>query len=182
MSREGDDHLISLIGMMGSSSTAGDGEAINAFRVATRALERRGLSWRELAVMALRPPVAARPIWQGPAPSATPRPEPKPNPAPPPRPAPPPEPDRIRKRGFQVPPAISGTVRILDDDRKGRILIIEVEGRVQGQDVVYGPLLAYAGTVRDTLLASNNHYGTLRVRPPLHESSMPQVVSCSTVR
>ena len=179
MSRDGDDHLISLIGMMGSSTAAGDGEAINAFRVATRALAKRGLTWRELAERGLGAP-APKPIWQGPTPTPSPD---APRyadrtsaPPPPPPPPPPPDPEKPRKRGFDVPPAISGIVRIIDDDRKAKLLIVEVEGR----DARYGPLLAYAGTVRDTLLAANNRYGTLRVRPPRHETSMPQIVACSS--
>lgn len=168
-----------LIGMMGSTSSAGDGEGVNAYRLATRELARQGLTWRDVAERAfLHKHQPTRGIWQEPEPRREPRREPRNEYAskPPPPPPPPPEPPPVRTRltGFDVPAAIMGIVRILDDDRRSKILIVEVEGR----DSIYGPLLAYAGTVRDSLLAANNRQGTLRIRPPRHETSMPQIVGC----
>lgn len=179
------DHLIMLIGMMGSTSSAGDGEGVNAFRMASRELTKQGLTWRDIAERALRaPPVQPRGIWQGEPVHREPPPRRRePNneytSAAPPPPPPKDEPPPIKKRltGFDVQAAISGVVRILDDDRKSKLLIVEVEGR----DVIYGPLIAYAGTVRDSLLAANNKQSTLRIRPPRHETSMPQIVGCRSI-
>lgn len=53
MPEDPDERLLALISMMNASTAAGDGEAVNAFRMATRALQQRGLSWREFALLAL---------------------------------------------------------------------------------------------------------------------------------
>lgn len=164
------DHLIMLMGMMGATSSAGDGEGVNAFRLATKELERQGLSWRDVAEKAFRSKPSD--IWQGTPPRReSTRREPPP---PPPPPQPKPEPVKIRRTGFDIHAAISGVVRVLDDDIKARLLIVEVESA----DCIYGPMIAYAGTVRDNILAANRHPATLRVRPPRNETSLAQIVAC----
>ena len=204
MAGETDEQLIALIGMMGAESSAGDGEAVNAFRAASRALARRGISWRDFAIRALARPAPA----PAPAPAAPPRPAPTPAPAwdadvpwsrgpsggtdpredlrarrtqanedlwarrgrtPPPAP-----PQKPRRSGSDVPAALAGTIRIIDDDRRSRILVIEVDGK----DAVFGPMLAYAGAARDNLIAATGRHATLRIRPARAEGYMPQVVGC----
>lgn len=49
------DRLITAIGMMGSTSSAGDGEAVNAFRAASAMLAKRGLRWSDVADLAFGP-------------------------------------------------------------------------------------------------------------------------------
>jgi hypothetical protein len=165
------EHLKMLISMMDSITSAGDGEAINAFRMATRELERQGLKWRDIGERAF-PKGIYQGSWgqsnthkqQSPQESAKPK-EP---------PVAPKEKAKERLTGFEIPPAISGVINIMDDDVKSGIIIIEVEG----QNNIYGPMIAYAGQVRDNLIKGNRHHGTLRVRPPRNHMSMAQIVSC----
>jgi hypothetical protein len=188
MARDGDDHLIALIGMMGSSTGAGDGEGVNAYRVASRALAKRGITWRDLAERALRtPPTPPRGIWQG-DPSSRQQQQRREERrderareraySPPPPPPPPQQPKpKPRRSSHGVPAAIGGVISVIDDDRRSGIVVFEIDGK----EAVFGPILAHRGAVRDNIVAGNGRYATMRIRPPRQEGSMPVAVACSTL-
>jgi hypothetical protein len=169
------EHLKMLMSMMDSMTSAGDGEAVNAFRIATKELERQGLKWRDIGERAF-----PKGIYQGSwGQSNTHRQENRQESVKPKEPFVAPkekekEREKERLTGFEIPPAISGVINIMDDDVKSGVIIIEVEG----QNNIYGPMIAYAGQVRDNLIKGNRHHGTLRVRPPRNHMSMAQIVSC----
>jgi type II secretory pathway pseudopilin PulG len=176
MSREGNDHLIRLISMMGAKSEAGDGEAMNAFRLASRALESRGVTWRDVALLAFAGEQKHKKIWQDEPSRPKPR-EPEPTPAPSPSSPPPQETRKARKSSFSIPAAIGGIITIIENDRKAGIVILDVEGK----DVVFGPIIAFRGATRDKILEADGKYASLRIRPPLKEGHAPQVVGCHFV-
>lgn len=175
MSREGNEHLVRLISMMGAKSEAGDGEAVNAFRLASRALDNRGISWRDVALLAFSGEQKPKAIWQGEPVHAQHQ-----EPVSPPPTSPPPASQELRKdrkSSFSIPAAIGGIVTIIENDRKAGIVILDVEGK----DIIFGPIIAYRGATRDKILEAEGKYASLRIRPPLKEGHAPQVVGCHFV-
>lgn len=82
-----------------------------------------------------------------------------------------------RRSSHGVPAAIGGVINVIDDDRRSRLIVFEVDGK----DALYGPILAHGGGVRDNIINANGRYATLRVRPPRQEGSMPVAVGCSSL-
>jgi len=164
------DRIIAIIGMMGASMSDEDGTGVNAYRQATRLLKEQGLTWRDVAQRAF---TNAPDRWNKTAPPAAPT-APSPAPAPPPgKPAP-----KERLSGSDIPVTITGTIRALDDERqavKKQMLLIDVET----DGAIYGPIVAYAGTLMDNILRNRNRRAMLRVRPTRDGRQMPQVVGCS---
>jgi hypothetical protein len=192
-----DDRLVAAIGMMGSESAAGDGEAVNAFRLATRLLRAQGMTWADVADLAF---VRTPPQAEGSAPSPSPstgggnsftdifdgmfsdfargyqRREP-------PRQDPPRPSGKVRVHGVDVPREIAGTVRIVDADRAwrdGPMLVLEIVG----ESCIYGPLVCFAGSVQADLRDAHDRGKAViaRIRPPRAEGQMPVVGSASAFR
>ena len=169
------DRLVAVIGKMGSNSNAGDGEAVNAFRQASKMLERQGLTWHDVAQSAFRGMTA----------TARPKPEPAPRPAPPPPPTQPPPRARRHKAtgkrhmgGNEVPVTITGTIRLLDEARlirRGATMVFEIETA----DTIYGPLTAQRGPLVDNILSCDGRRALMRIRPPGNGMGMAQAVGCS---
>lgn len=158
------DRLITAIGMMGSTSSAGDGEAVNAFRAASAMLARRGLRWSDVADLAFGPTRARH---------ASP-----PPPPPPPQPSPAPTPTsargftamfdevfdgvfatagfggtargtgRARRRieGLEMPDVVSGLPDIRPYSSKGPIML-DIIGDVH----TYGPLVCMDPGLQESL-------------------------------
>lgn len=175
MSNKLNERLRAAIGMMGVESTAGDSEAVNAFRAASRMLKAAGLTWRDVAERSFG---QASDGWSPVSPwsAQTPAPPPPPPPSPAPHPASAREKERLS--GKDVPVTVIGTIRTLDGEsqaRKSQMLVLEVET----DTAIYGPLMAYAGTLMDNLFKAKGKRAMLRVRPVRDERQIPQVVGCS---
>ena len=193
MPSDNKDRLIAAIGMMGADSAGGDGEAVNAFRQATRMLKARGLTWADVATRAF-------PAETGRASS-----DPRPSPAPAPqgfadifdgmfsdfargfqrnaRPTGPTRPRHKRRiTGADVPAEVVGKVSIVDADRawrEGPMLVLDIEG----DDAVHGPLICFAASVQADLRAAHEvgRRVMVRVRPPRSEGHMPVVSSATRI-
>lgn len=177
-----DKRLIAAIGMMGVTSTAGDHEAIAAFRAASAILRTRKLTWNDVATRAFGAPEAQ-----------------KAEPAPPTRakgfgdifddlvdtafstvgfgstrrggtgggrP-------RRRIGGRSIPEEIVGTVQPRPGGGRddGEIMTIDVVGEFD----TYGPLICFARSVQIDagVAAACGRQVTVRVRQPAEEGFMP---------
>lgn len=187
-----------LIGMMGAGTAGADGEAINAFRLATRALKENGLSWREIAERAFAPDAVQKVNLQAvyeqkrkqeeqekAERAAAEKSRREKNPG---------EDtqgkyghdkarnfyERTNKSGlnrvggYDIPTTVRGVLQVVDDDRGMGMVIVDVIC----EDVVYGPISAY-GDVREKIKTANRKSVVLRVRLPRGQNYMPQIVSCS---
>lgn len=187
-----------LIGMMGAGTAGADGEAVNAFRLATRALNENGLSWREIAERAFAPDAVQRVNLQEvyeqkrkqeeqekAEREAAEKSRREKNPS---------EDtqgkyghDRARNfyertsksglnriGGYDIPTTVRGVLQVVDDDRGMGMVIVDVIC----EDVIYGPISAY-GDVREKIKTANRKSVVLRVRLPRQRNYMPQIVSCS---
>lgn len=173
MAKDPNERLMQTIGMMGVESSAGDGEAVNAFRAATRMLKDAGLTWRDVAQRSFG---TTSSYWKS-APAPTP--QPAPTAAPDAGPAPKPETrEKMRISGRDIPVTVMGIIRALDSEskaRKSEVLIFEVET----ETVIYGPMAAYAGTLMDNVFKARGKRAMLRIRPARDGRLTPQVVGCS---
>lgn len=194
------DRLITTIGMMDATASEHDGEAVNAFRAATKMLKAQGLTWREIAQRALDKP-GVRPMTT----SETAKAQgfgsafdgafadifgdfgpgfrrPGGFGSPPPEAAPAPKSRRgLRIHGVDVPAMITGAVRVIDADRKarnGEMLVLEIVG---DEGEIYGPLVCFSGPVLTSLRrAIAGPKGVIaRIQPPRTDTHMPVVVSVS---
>ena len=190
--------IIMLIGMMGAGIEGAEGEAINAFRLASRALKENGLSWREIAEKAFAPEAVQKISLQEfyeqkrkqeererseRRASENQRKEKNPGE------------DKQGKYGherarnfyertgktglnrvggYDIPTTIRGVLKVVDDDRGMDMVVVDVIC----EDVIYGPISAY-GDVREKIKAANRKSVVLRVRLPRQRNYMPQIVSCS---
>lgn len=172
------DRLITAIGMMGSTSSAGDGEAVNAFRAASAMLAKRGLRWSDVADLAFGPTRARH------AP-----------PAPPPQPSPARTPTSARGftamfdevfDGVFATAGFGGTARGPGRARRrieGRAIPEIVSGRpdigpqpsdgpmtldIVGDMDTYGPLICILPSLQDALREAARESGQVMVgiRPP----------------
>lgn len=181
------ERLIATIGMMDAAAAEHDGEAVNAFRAATRMLKAQGLTWKEIATRALDVP-SLRPMEPSQSPTAaafgdifdgiftqtfaTAR-----RPQTPPKPRAP-----SRLHGADVPAMIDGIVRVVDADRTARtgpMLVLEIIG----DDTIFGPLVCFSAAVQSdlrTALADGLRV-MARIQPPRTEGQMPVVTSATVM-
>ena len=183
------ERLMTTICMMDRVAAEHDGEAVVAFRAATRMLKAQGLNWSQVAERAFGPTQNSRPAPTPPTGgrgftdifdgmfndfergfNSKPQ-QSSPPPRDPPRPR-----RKERVTGADVPSEIVGTVVIVDADRawrNGPMLVLDIEG----ENSVYGPLVCFAGSVQADLRAAlaAGKPVMARVRPPRAEGQMPVV-------
>lgn len=184
------ERLLATIGMMDAAAAEHDGEAVNAFRAATRMLKAQGLTWTEIAQRALNVP-SMRPtgmaqtaqaqgfgdIFDGifaESFGAMRRPQAA-QPAPTPRHRQP-----ARLSGADVPEMVQGTVRVVDADRTaktGPMLVLEIVG----DGTTYGPLVCFSASMQAVLRHAVDTKATViaRVQKPRSEGHMPVVTSAN---
>lgn len=193
MRDKSDDRLMALIGMMGSATSAGDHEAVSAFRMASKLMRRRGITWNDVAERAFRAQPRGAATGRQPDPHAArqaQRDEERRREARE-------EADRAaraearererernardasdaaaarprrRMQGFDVPPVVQGVVRLIDQGQLA-MLIFEVEDEAAG--VTYGPIQASDDGLRNGLLACLGRCAAITVRAPRTAGAMP---------
>lgn len=190
MATNPDERLLATIGMMDATAGEHDGEAVAAFRAATRMLKAQGLTWAEIAKRALGPAAPSVPAPGSPRAhahaqgfgdifdgifaetfAAARRPQTPPQPRAP-----------SRLHGADVPAMIDGIVRVVDADRTARtgpMLVLEIIG----DDTIFGPLVCFSAAVQSDLRAAlaDGLRVMARIQPPRTEGQMPVVTSATVM-
>ena len=195
--------LGTIIGMMGATSNGGDGEGVNAYRLATRMLKGAGLTWSDIAERALRTPFGgmhATPSddmaraqgfgsafddifrgWDsdmgGRASAWSQRRDPhaeRANAHARSQGARGAGGTRQRVSGLDVPASISGMIRIVDADRRWRGGAMLVF-EVLGDHATYGPLVCFDEPLQARIrtAAASNAAMTLAIKAPRNEGQNP---------